>query len=89
MKPRQRRRWQDLSLRQRRSLVIGGLAELIFTVLALWDLRERPAAQVKGPKLFWALFAFVQPVGPLVYLLFGRRASRESVAGATGVPVAA
>jgi hypothetical protein len=41
--------------------------------MALWDLAHRPASQIKGNKRVWAVFAFVQPVGPLAYLLFGRK----------------
>jgi hypothetical protein len=50
-----------------------GLVELIFTSMALWDLGHRPAAQVRGKKLVWGLLAFVQPFGPISYLLFGRK----------------
>lgn len=49
--------------------------ELIFIFLALKDLVPRPAAQVMGGnKLVWGLIiVFVQMLGPLAYLVFGRR----------------
>ena len=39
----------------------------------LVDLMRRPASQVRGPKLLWAAGFVVQPVGPVAYLLWGRR----------------
>jgi hypothetical protein len=55
--------------------LILGLAsvELAFTATALVDLARRPASQVRGPKPLWLLGCFVQPVGPLAYLVLGRR----------------
>jgi len=49
---------------------------LIVTTLALSDLAHRPAKDVRGPKVFWVLSFVVQPFGPLLYFLVGRRARR-------------
>jgi hypothetical protein len=68
-----KKRWADLTDGQRKAIVLGGLAELVVTTVALRDLARRPAAQVRGAKPVWALACFVQPVGPVVYLLAGRR----------------
>lgn len=73
MPSRQKKRWSDLSPRQRQAVVVGGFAELILTSLALRDLRRRPAALVRGPKFLWRLTFFVQPFGPILYFLRGRR----------------
>lgn len=54
-------------------MVLGGLAELVVTAVALRDLVRRPAAQVRGPKRLWGIALFVQPVGSPAYLLWGRR----------------
>ena len=53
-------------------IALGGV-EVVLTAVALTDLSRRPAAQVRGPKTLWALAAFVQPLGPVAYLLGGRR----------------
>jgi Phospholipase_D-nuclease N-terminal len=50
-----------------------GLVGTVLTGVALWDLSHRPAAQVKGKKWVWALVSCAQPIGPIVYLLFGRQ----------------
>ena len=44
-------------------------------VVALYDLRRRPADQVRGPKRIWALVCGVNylGLGPIAYFLFGRR----------------
>jgi hypothetical protein len=69
----ERRRWEDLSRGQQTAIVVGATVELVLTAVALNDLARRPAAQVRGPKALWAVGCFVQPVGPVAYLLAGRR----------------
>ncbi|HTL84278.1 MAG TPA: PLD nuclease N-terminal domain-containing protein [Acidimicrobiia bacterium] len=70
---RRKKQWSELSPGQQRAIVLGGLAELILTTIALRDLRRRPRIQVRGPKALWRLSFVVQPFGPLLYLLIGRR----------------
>ena len=55
------------------AIVLGAIAELIMTTIALRDLAHRPAKGVRGRKLMWALTCFVQPVGPVLYFLLGRK----------------
>lgn len=74
---RQRKKqWSDYSPRQQAAIVLGGIAELIITTIALRDLTRRPAAKIRGRKVFWVLAFCVQPIGPVLYLLWGRRAPR-------------
>ena len=73
-----RRRWSDLSERQRRLLLAGAVMEGILKLGALNDLRRRPAAEVRGRKWVWATvvtLANSAGVVPLAYFLFGRRRS--------------
>jgi hypothetical protein len=65
-----------LSSGQRTAIVLGGVAELIMTMLALRDLSRRPREQVRGPKLLWLTALVVQPFGPILYFVTGRRAQR-------------
>ncbi len=65
--------WHDLSPAQRVALGGAIIVEVTLTVTALADLVRRPARQVRGPKLMWAVGCFVQPIGPAAYLRFGRR----------------
>lgn len=69
----EKRGWSDLGRAQRRLIIAGGAVEAVVTTLALRDLVRRPAAGVRGPKAVWALGCAVQPVGPVAYLLLGRR----------------
>lgn len=69
----QRRRWSELSGTQQAGIVAGAAVELVLTTVALVDLARRPGDEVRGPKALWALGCFVQPVGPVAYLAFGRR----------------
>ena len=68
-----KKQWRDLTPRQQRGIVAGGLVELVLTSLALRDLARRPATEVRGPKPLWLLAFVVQPFGPIGYLLLGRR----------------
>lgn len=74
---RRKKRWSDLTPGQGTAIVVGALAELIITTMALRDLVRRPAAQVRGWKPLWVLTFFVQPVGPITYFLVGRRRPRH------------
>ena len=71
----QKRKWSDLTTGQRTAIVAAGTIEVVLTTVALVDLARRPTAAVRGPKALWALGCFVQPVGPVAYLVFGRRSA--------------
>jgi hypothetical protein len=71
-----RRRWSDLSERQRRLIVLGGALDAILRLAALVDLRRRPVEEVRGSKRVWAAaVAVVNSAGmvPTAYFLLGRR----------------
>jgi hypothetical protein len=70
-----KRQWSDLSRTQQRMIIAGAAVEVALTAFALADLARRPASQVRGPKPLWAATCFVQPVGPISYLMLGRRPS--------------
>jgi Phospholipase_D-nuclease N-terminal len=61
-----------MSPTQRAAVVTLTSVEVVLTVTALVDLYRRPSEQVNGSKPLWALACFVQPVGPIAYLAFGR-----------------
>jgi hypothetical protein len=68
-----KKRWSELSQRQRGAIVGSGVVQLILLVVALADLRRRPPDQVNGPKPLWLAISFVNFVGPLAYFAFGRK----------------
>ena len=70
-----KKQWSDLTGRQRAVVLVAASIELALTATALVDLVRRPAAQVRGPKALWALGCFIQPVGPVAYLVRGRRST--------------
>lgn len=73
----QKKRWPDLSPSQRAAIVLAAIVELILTTVALQDLARRPRKEVRGWKPAWVLTCFVQPIGPILYFLVGRRRSRS------------
>lgn len=70
-----KKRWDDLTTGQQAAVVALAAVEVVLTTVALVDLVRRPGAQVRGPKPLWAAGCFVQPVGPVAYLVLGRRPS--------------
>jgi hypothetical protein len=70
---KRKKSWSDLSPGQQRAIIIAGVAEAVLTTTAIRDLARRPKSRVRGPKALWLPAFAVQPVGPVAYLLFGRR----------------
>lgn len=65
--------WSDLSTGSKALLIVTSIVELVLTSVALTDLRKREPRAVRGPKWVWRLLCLVQPVGPVAYLVAGRR----------------
>jgi hypothetical protein len=71
-----KQRWNEMSQGRRRMVVAAGVVETIFKVLALADIKRRPASQIRGKKWAWALaVTFINAGGavPISYFVFGRR----------------
>lgn len=83
-----KRRWSDLSDRDRRLIFAGAAFEGSLKVAALVDLKRRPADQLRGSKWAWATaLVLVNSVGglPLVYFLVNRRNQVSGVSGPAAV----
>ena len=73
-----RKKWNELSPRSRRLIITAGVFEGVLKVAALTDLARRPASEVRGSKVRWALaVTLVNSVGavPIAYFVRGRRRS--------------
>lgn len=68
-----KKRWSDLTRTQQLLIIASAGVELVVTATALVDLARRPADQMRGTKPLWALGCIVQPLGPVAYLVLGRR----------------
>jgi Phospholipase_D-nuclease N-terminal len=71
-----RRRWSELSERNRTLIIFAGVIEGVLKIAALADIKRRPASQVRGSKWVWAaVVVVVNSFGgaPLAYFVFGRR----------------
>jgi len=71
-----KKRWSDLSERDRRLIVGGAVVDGILKIAALLDLRRRPAAEIRGRTWVWAtviVLANSAGIVPLSYFRFGRR----------------
>lgn len=73
MLEKRNKRWGELPAAGRRTILALGVVQVALHIAALWDLRRRPAAEVRGRKGWWAAATFVNFVGPLAYFVAGRR----------------
>jgi hypothetical protein len=68
-----RRRWADLTPRERAAVVVLGTVQVSLATRAWWQLAQSPAKRVNGPKPLWAAIIAVNFVGPLAWFRWGRR----------------
>jgi hypothetical protein len=68
-----RRRWIDLSSRQKTVVLTLASVQLSLAATAWSDLATRPAGSVNGSKARWALIIAINFFGPLAYFRWGRR----------------
>jgi hypothetical protein len=67
--------WRERTSGQRLRIILQAVFQLGLLVAALYDLRKRPADQIRGPKRIWALVCAMNylGLGPIAYFLIGRR----------------
>lgn len=68
-----RRNWKEMSPVQKVGNVLMGAVELVLVTLALWDISHRPDNEINGKKRNWVMASLIQPVGPIIYFMFGRK----------------
>ena len=68
-----RKSWKDLNGRTKARIIFFGVVQLALQGIALADLKKRPSAQVKGPKIAWVAASFINFAGPITYLVWGRK----------------
>jgi hypothetical protein len=74
-----KRRWSDLSSRQRRLIIAVGAVETLLKIAMLFDLQRRSPEEVRGTKWAWRSTALVNSAGiaQLAYFVLGRRREHE------------
>jgi hypothetical protein len=70
---RERRRWRDLTRRQKTVMSVSAVVQCGLAVVAWTDLARCSPAQVRGPKWRWAALIAVNYAGPIAYFRWGRR----------------
>lgn len=68
-----RRRWSDLTPKQRTAVLVLGSVQLSLAATAWADLVRRPPQQVNGSGIRWASIIAINFFGPLAYFRWGRR----------------
>lgn len=56
---------------------IQGLINLILVIMTVRDIRRRSDAELNGSRKRWMLAAFAPPLGPIAYLVFGRKSNPQ------------
>jgi hypothetical protein len=74
-----RKSWKEMSLAQKSVSTIMLAAELALTGWVLRDLKQSPAAYINGKKRTWLMMFFIQPFGPLLYLIFGHKRGKALI----------
>lgn len=67
------KRWRDVTGAQKRSIIMLGVVQVCLLGAALWDIRRRPADQIRGSKWLWTAIVFINYIGPLAYFIIGRK----------------
>ncbi|MBK5248535.1 MAG: PLDc N-terminal domain-containing protein [Actinomycetales bacterium] len=67
-----KKKWGDLTSAQKTGVLVLGSVQLSLAATAWADLAARPAEQVKGSKLKWAVIIALNFVGPILYFTRGR-----------------
>ncbi len=65
--------WSELSNGERSLMVIGSAVQLGLQAVALIDLYRRDQSEIRGKKSWWVALSFVNFLGPIAYLIGGRR----------------
>ena len=68
------KQWSKLKGTSKMRIGIMAVVQLALLAAALWDIRRRPAQEIKGSKWMWVAISFINFVGPIAYFLFGRKA---------------
>jgi hypothetical protein len=68
-----KRTWSELSTQAKVGVVTLAAVEAVVTTIAARDLSGRTDGQINGPRWLWKIAFFVQPFGPLGYLILGRK----------------
>ena len=69
----EKKKWADLPPTGKAAILAGAAVQAVLTTLAIRDLQSRPASAIRGSKRLWRLALLIQPVGPVGYLMVGRR----------------
>ncbi len=68
-----KKKWHELSGGLRLAIIVGLVVQLGLQGVALADLRRRPGSEIVGRKGWWFTASFVNFLGPIAYLVVGRR----------------
>ncbi|MFN8596797.1 MAG: PLD nuclease N-terminal domain-containing protein [Anaerolineae bacterium] len=69
--------------------LVRGAINAALVIWTLYDIRQRSDAELNGKRNVWLIAAFAPPIGPIAYLLFGRKRDTEAIEVQPETPEAA
>lgn len=72
------RKWKELTPTQRVFVIVGAVVQITLLAVAQRDLSRRPPEEIRGPKGLWRMVTMINFLGPLAYLLLGRKPTPAS-----------
>jgi hypothetical protein len=74
IRERSKKWWSERSNLERVGIIVLNLARVGLTLVALADLRRRPADKLNGNKMIWGtVVVSINFIGPIAYFIFGRK----------------
>lgn len=72
-----KKKWNDLSQKQKAGIGIASLLQFILLAAALADIYRRNENQIRGSKYMWAALSFINFIGPIAYFILGRKKTTQ------------
>ena len=77
---RKKTNWREMSPANRARIMLTAALQLTLLIVALLDIKKRPADEVRGSKGMWRALVFINFVGPIAYFTLGRKRDPELAA---------
>ncbi|MEE1621705.1 PLD nuclease N-terminal domain-containing protein [Zafaria sp. Z1313] len=68
-----KKKWSEIPPKARWRIAVVATAQIALQGYVLRDIARRPRSEVRGPKPAWVAASFLNFIGPVAYLFFGRR----------------
>jgi hypothetical protein len=75
------KRWKGFSPAKAGGAAVRGIFNLALMIWTIRDVRRRRDDELNGNRKIWTLAAFAPPIGPIAYILLGRKRNASIMVG--------